>query len=195
MERYLSPIYCCIYYFKVSPLFLHLLYLLTPQKDNVSVEFIKLSRVVKCIHGSTWNKARALSQYIYCLHTGHQKAGLVLLNWLLDHVSIVHKHESLFMVVYYLWPWISLICLPKAMSPVINNDCRKQKHNYIDFPLFNVFTNLRRNMTLIVLRIKTFFFILLIMEVRKDCKQSPKELSEAPDYNCLSWRRGPVRQV
>lgn len=33
------------------------------------------------------------------------------------------------------------------------------------------------------------------MEVRKDCRQSPKELSEAPDYICLSWRRGTMWQM
>ena len=45
--------------------------------------------------------------------------------------------------------------------------------------MLNVFTNLKKNMTLIILRIKAFF---LIMKVRKDWWQSPKELSEAPDY-------------
>lgn len=50
-------------------------------------------------------------------------------------------------------------------------------------------------MTLIVLRIKTFFFIVLIVDIRKDCRQSPKELSEAPDYICLSWRRGTMWQM
>lgn len=50
-------------------------------------------------------------------------------------------------------------------------------------------------MTLIVLRIKTFFFIFLIVDIGKDCRQSPKELSEAPDYICLSWRSGTVWQI
>lgn len=49
-------------------------------------------------------------------------------------------------------------------------------------------------MTLIVLRIKTFF-IFLIVGIRKDCRQSPKELSEAPDYICLRWRRGTLWQI
>lgn len=50
-------------------------------------------------------------------------------------------------------------------------------------------------MTLIVLRMKTFFLIFLILEVRRDCRRSPGELCEAPDCICLSWRRGTLWQM
>lgn len=52
----------------------------------------------------------------------------------------------------------------------------------MDFFLLNVFVDLKGNMNLIILRIKTFFFSVLITKVRKDCRQSPKEFSEALDY-------------
>lgn len=157
MERYLSTLFFFIALYQGLP-FIPTSPLPPPSPKGQPMCGIHkaIKRIVKCTYRGTWNKAKAISQDICWPHTGHQKAGLVHLNWLLDHVNIVHKHESLFMVVYYLWPWIFHVCASqKLMTPIINNGCTKQ----IDFSLCNVFTNLKRNMTLIVLRIKSLCFL------------------------------------
>ena len=85
-------------------------------------------KISKFTYRGTWNKPRVIPQNICWPHTGHEKAGLVQLNLLRNHMNIVHMQESLFMVVNCLWCWISPVyACQKLVSSVITIDSRKQK--------------------------------------------------------------------